>query len=79
MLVWRRAKQERPHADLQAMKPYPNAHWRSGSGRRTHYHCAVCGAALVRSSLTRLEPGWRVGRLPGSAGLGTTLASASQC
>ena len=63
MLVWWRAKQERPHAGLMAIMEGLTT-WRSGSGRRTQFRCRACGAMLVRSRLTRLEPGWRVGHWP---------------
>jgi hypothetical protein len=63
MLVWRRAWQERPHAGLTAIKEGLTT-WRSGSARRAQFRCRACGALLVRSRLTRLEPGWRVGQLP---------------
>ena len=69
MLVWRRAWQEVPHAALSAVKDQPNANWRSGGARRAQYSCTVCGALLIRSSVTRLEPGWRLGHVPSGYGL----------
>ena len=68
LLVWRRAWQEAPHAALTAVRDGPAANWRSGGGRRTQYSCTVCQASLVRSAVTRLEPGWRLGQLSGNAG-----------
>ena len=64
----RRAWQEAPHAALTAVRDGPAANWRSGGGRRTQYSCTVCQASLVRSAVTRLEPGWRLGQLSGNAG-----------
>ena len=68
MLVWKRAWQERPHAGLTAIRDEMTT-WRSSSGRRTQFRCRACGAMLVRSRLTRLEPGWRVGHLSSAYGL----------
>src|SRR3954462_14711785 len=45
--------------------------WRSGSARRTQFRCGACRAMLVRSRLTRLEPGWRIGHLSSGYGLRT--------
>ena len=63
MLVWKRAWQERPHAGLTAIRDEMIT-WRSGGGRRTQFRCRACRAMLVRSRLTRLEPGWQVGQWP---------------
>ena len=77
MLAWKRAWQERPHAGLTAIRDEMTT-WRSGSGQRTQFRCRACGALLVRSQLTRLEPGWRVGQWPSLSELRAARAVTGQ-